>query len=584
MLFNQVLPLSQIAAFIVYIQIVFAHYPVTGVHTGVDTNTGARPPRREILEFQNDLPTWSLYIQALTQLQEAPEDAQLSWLQIAGIHGRPYIPWDNVSRNPNAPKIGYCTHFSVLFATWHRPYLALFEQVLASYVQTIAKTYNSALYQTAADNFRIPYWDWAAVMQLPDVVSQPTVQINTPTGLQTVNNPLYFYQFQQYPLNSAWFPTSGRDVSGIDEDLAQDAITLRFPDQAINGNSQPDQVNDELAGITPTLMEQVWDVFAKSPDYYNMATQISPGPSFEQPHGAVHSAIGGQYGHMSQLSFAGFDPIFWLHHANVDRQIALWQAIYWDTFLLPEVDQVGTFTVPVGTTDKVNSPLTPFYTADGTTPWTSASSRYLSAFGYSYPEIQDWILPPAELSGNVTAQVNALYNPNGSFTKRSSSSRVDRRDIVAQSRAWSVAIQASSGALNGTYVVRLFLGAQPSDGGAWKTAANLIGDFFILEPPSADGQGAADLVFHHEISLQKNLETAGVDIESEDNVVGYLTENLVWGVQKSDGTIVPNAQVPGLQILVQDEIVTLATDITKLPIYGEKTLHPEVTSGKAGGS
>lgn len=41
-----------------------------------------------------------------------------------GIHGRPFVAWDGV----NGPfKTGYCTHGSILFPTWHRPYLALFE-------------------------------------------------------------------------------------------------------------------------------------------------------------------------------------------------------------------------------------------------------------------------------------------------------------------------------------------------------------------------------------------------------------------------------------------------------------------------
>lgn len=37
---------------------VYAHYAITGVKTGVDDSTGARPPRRNILDLQKDLPTW----------------------------------------------------------------------------------------------------------------------------------------------------------------------------------------------------------------------------------------------------------------------------------------------------------------------------------------------------------------------------------------------------------------------------------------------------------------------------------------------------------------------------------------------
>jgi len=42
--------------------------------------------------------------------------------------------------------------------------------------------------------------------------------------------------------------------------------------------------------------------------------------------------------------------------------------------------------------------------------------------------------------------------------------------------------------------------------------------------------------------------------------------------------VVPNEQVEGLTVEVQDELVTQAGDITEFPVYGEKTAHPEVTA------
>jgi len=73
-----------------------------------------------------------------------------------------------------------------------------------------------------------------------------------------------------------------------------------------------------------------------------------------------------------------------------------------------------------------------------------------------------------------------------------------------------------------------------------------------------------------------------------------LRANLRWCVEKhvssirsffeqilmlrQDGSLVPNDQVKGLTVVVQDVIVTPAKDITEFPTYGEKTLHPEVTA------
>lgn len=39
-------------------------------------------------------------------------------------------------------------------------------------------------------------------------------------------------------------------------------------------------------------------------------------------HGGVHVWVGG---HMSDIAFAAFDPIFWFHHGMVDRIWRLWQ-------------------------------------------------------------------------------------------------------------------------------------------------------------------------------------------------------------------------------------------------------------------
>jgi hypothetical protein len=43
------------------------------------------------------------------------------------------------------------------------------------------------------------------------------------------------------------------------------------------------------------------------------------------PHGAVHNAVGGPGGWMSLFEMAARDPIFWLHHANIDRLWITWK-------------------------------------------------------------------------------------------------------------------------------------------------------------------------------------------------------------------------------------------------------------------
>ena len=33
-----------------------------------------------------------------------------------------------------------------------------------------------------------------------------------------------------------------------------------------------------------------------------------------------------------KLDYSAFDPIFWLHHTNIDRLFSIWQAIYPDRY------------------------------------------------------------------------------------------------------------------------------------------------------------------------------------------------------------------------------------------------------------
>jgi tyrosinase len=94
--------------------------------TGPKAN-GSVPLRKEIRELQKDTTMWTLYILALDMLQYTNQSDMLSWYQIGGIHGEPFVPWDNVQSVPGNDQNGYCPHSSIIFPTWHRPYLALFE-------------------------------------------------------------------------------------------------------------------------------------------------------------------------------------------------------------------------------------------------------------------------------------------------------------------------------------------------------------------------------------------------------------------------------------------------------------------------
>lgn len=62
-------------------------------------------------------------------MSEADQKQVASAFQIGGIHGMPYTEWDGSGgEKPVSDEWeGYCTHGSVLFPIWHRPYVAVYE-------------------------------------------------------------------------------------------------------------------------------------------------------------------------------------------------------------------------------------------------------------------------------------------------------------------------------------------------------------------------------------------------------------------------------------------------------------------------
>ncbi|TGO46240.1 hypothetical protein BCON_0336g00060 [Botryotinia convoluta] len=304
------------------------------------------------------------------------------------------------------------------------------------------------------------------------------------------------------------------------EDLAQDPTTFRFLNAAILGTSQPDIQHHFTTWPPKSLLTPLSNILM---ELYTLLLET----------------------HMSQLSHSEFDPMFWLHHANVDRHFIIWQAIYSDVWMLPESNLIGTFTIAPGDSDTSASPLTPFYQPDRETPWTSDAARYTSTLGYSYASVPDTIITNAtELSANVTANINVLYNLEGVFS--------DPKRKRDENREWSVAIQALSTALGERSTIRLYT-----------EDSTPVVSFMCCPPPVADGGNPPGLTYHNEFTSVDAVKA--VDTSNIDDVVDFLKVNLRWTVNKTDGTVLPTEQVSSLLITVQDEIVTHPAVETELP-------------------
>ncbi|KAK8055867.1 Di-copper centre-containing [Apiospora rasikravindrae] len=378
---------------------------VTGRTSGVNTATGQRPVRQNVNTLSASAgPQWDLFILGLQAFQAASESDQLSYFGIAGIHGRPYIPFNGVNAVPGGSGGGYCPHGEIMFPAWHRPYVSAYEQVLGTYVTKIAAQYtgnNAATYQTAAEQWRMPYWDWAADPHLPASASTATITVNGPTGQTTINNPLYSYKWQKFPLNHAnnYFPTN------TDYNCWGWPETTRQPNR--QGVDQLAIVNQQLSTDPSPLKDQVYLVMSSVKDFNTMASSGTAGTSFEDPHNDVHNSM---YAIMSSLDYSAFDPIFWLHHTQVDRLVALWQAInYNNTVMTGSYQTNGLFATAAGARITADTDLKPFY-RDANNFHTGRTAATTKNFGYSYPEISnDWSVSPAQLRTSVIRAVNILY-------------------------------------------------------------------------------------------------------------------------------------------------------------------------------
>jgi tyrosinase len=88
----------------------------------------------------------------------------------------------------------------------------------------------------------------------------------------------------------------------------------------------------------------------------------------------------------------GFDPMFWLHHCNVDRLYAFWEYVYPDYWMgkgyYPENDATkplinfveggGTYDIPENAPITESTGLTPFRKSE-TEYWTSSDVRFVPA-------------------------------------------------------------------------------------------------------------------------------------------------------------------------------------------------------------
>ena len=225
-----------------------------------------------------------------------------------------YSKWDEyvaihwMIQNAFAPtaafvNFGHGGSGSYSFLSWHRYFLYEFEKQLQSYVPGVM----------------LPYWDWTDPVTTgimgPDTFLGPdgTTDNEVRSGYFARNAPGTPGSPTPKP---SWWPDGltgwllpsffGSGSGALRRDLG---VLTDLPDATDRG--------DALAMSTYPAFQNALE------GGVGLSTNV---PTFHQyMHNGLHSWIGGATGQMSDPRFSPFDPIFYLHHCNIDRLWAMWQ-------------------------------------------------------------------------------------------------------------------------------------------------------------------------------------------------------------------------------------------------------------------
>ncbi|CAO2823815.1 unnamed protein product [Amaranthus hypochondriacus] len=225
------------------------------------------------------------YSKALALMKALPETDPRSHIQQANVH---CAYCNGGYHQVGLPDLDLQVHGSWLFFPFHRAYLYFYEKILGKLIDD--------------PTFAIPYWNW----DHPDGMTLPSLY----------NNPKSpFFDGLRNPTH---LPPTITDLSydgpGLDNNLPKD---------------------DQIA-LNLTVMYRQMVSNAKKPSLfmgnpYRAGDKPNPGAgSLEnQPHATVHNWTGNpsnpMWENMGNFYSAGRDPIFYAHHANVDRTWSIWR-------------------------------------------------------------------------------------------------------------------------------------------------------------------------------------------------------------------------------------------------------------------
>jgi tyrosinase len=266
----------------------------------------------------------------------------------------------------------------------------------------------------------------------------------------------------------------------------------------------------------------------------------------ESVHGYIHYDIANgaekaNNGHMWPTDYSAFEPLFWLHHANVDRIWALWQAVHPDLQLQPStINQYGhNFWLVQGMEVNADTPLPPFW-KDSTSLWTTNTISDTTVLGYAYPETQSWkYSTPEAYRAAVNASIARLYSSSARDMLGSTMGGQGHTDLThllvnGSYTDWTIQIEASPSEMPPTFFLRFSLvGDFSSDPvtqiGAWvMQRSNSSIDFSKRQQRASNVEPRLEATLSMTSVLLDKVVEGKLSSLDERDVVAYLKDALNW--------------------------------------------------------
>lgn len=262
-------------------------------------------------------PVTLAYARAIRVMQERAASDPTSWVYQASVHE---IPREENPGDTEDPWRGQCQHQSWFFLPWHRLYLAYFERILRSIVKDLPDAPADV-----RDGWALPYWDYARggpTDGLPPAFRTPQL----PDGS---DNPLFIPARDDH-INQGW----------------------GLPPQAVSAQ----RAMQETEFFEPAGRPSGFGGSMTS--WHHAGAGGVPGALEMTPHNIVHGLVGGsdandEPGFMGSFDRAPLDPIFWLHHCNIDRLWVVWRSQGKDPSEITWLDKDFYFHDEAGTPVKV---------------------------------------------------------------------------------------------------------------------------------------------------------------------------------------------------------------------------------------